>query len=1186
MGLRESKQQDSLDLATTRTPTIEKKQQQEEEGGGQGTEGQKLEDARRETQEAQRNAHQLTSSSSEDFAAWMVSRCPSDEEAAVKEGAASVASTVLEEGAEQSEGEKKDLVSRADIAADDTTDVGESKKSVTVESPGTGTQRSEASLRFSDRGHASESSGRGSHGFTTRVSMTSSARSSFALEQADTSVNRKSLEMFLGHVSADETLVGSAPTTGTLERLSLDEPDSESLHLAAFQEVIQEQEDVYDVFDQVEQAIVRTGVPKDLWQEVCVLAVLPADTPAPLSMLKQLWARRSERDQDAESVLVRLAHTGIVKAARFPDGMLWGLPKSNVLKRIHSTILPENVLASFHRYVVKSYGRSASEEGEHASLAKVDDDGYIVSNLCHHLIAGRMDNTAREMLIDPDWLERKLRVCSAAAVVNDFRRYLMFHVHDSDIKLVLEAFQMSIGVLTKNPVHGLVRSQLVGRLLVAPLSAQGKDWLRKQQDLQAVTLAAQSESIIPISALNPCLDQAGGLQRLCLKGHRGPVTHVYILQVGTEAITASADGTMRVWDLEIGDCTLEIQAHQGPITDMRVTADGSLVVSSSEDGTMRAFELERGRCLRTVGVGGGMPLERMVLDPFGRFTITSNAEGVICMWDLGSAAPMHKFVTHARVTCMELSPCSEYVVLGTIDGLVLAIEIASWKLVSKLEGHTGAITCLHVTHQLRRILSASEDGRVKLWEGNRLKRDMENLGGSVNCMHVIKSGKRVICGCEDGKARVWDISRGSCVSVLDGHMGAIRAVTMSPYEEKVVTASSDGTSIAWKTDSGEILRVLEGHSGGILCLEVTRRGRFGVTGSEDGSVRVWDFSAVYSHIPHWHSGSIRTVSTGNGVAVATAGDDSIAHLWDITKEEFLGSLRKHTVSIRWSKISGDGTRLLTASPNRQVSVWDIAEQKFLYGLPAHQGSRIKCISATDDLKLAVICLFDSTVTLWNVETQEIVRCLQKWGQRDASVGHTSAVNELVMTKDGSHVITASKDSTLRVWDVRTGECLHVLEEHMDSVVGLHLEEASNLLASYSLDQSLVTWDFQRGEKLSRVKFKQRIKLVALSSDRKIAAALEDGSISVVLPQKHQVKEIRMHSDEVTHLSFTEDGRYLISASRDCSLRVVDLIQERVCAIFVGDCGFTCFSLHHPTQHIVAGTDRGVVSFLDISVLPC
>jgi WD40 repeat protein len=359
-----------------------------------------------------------------------------------------------------------------------------------------------------------------------------------------------------------------------------------------------------------------------------------------------------------------------------------------------------------------------------------------------------------------------------------------------------------------------------------------------------------------------------------------------------------------------------------------------------------------------------------------------------------------------------------------------------------------------------------------------------------------------------------------------------------------------------------------------------------VTGSEDGSVRVWDFSAVYSHIPHWHSGSIRTVSTGNGVAVATAGDDSIAHLWDITKEEFWGSLRKHTVSIRWSKISGDGTRLLTASPNRQVSVWDIAEQKFLYGLPAHQGSRIKCISATDDLKLAVICLFDSTVTLWNVETQEIVRCLQKWGQRDASVGHTSAVNELVMTKDGTHVITASKDATLRVWDVQTGECLHVLEEHMDSVVGLHLEEASNLLASYSLDQSLVTWDFQRGEKLSKVKFKKRIKLVALSSDRKIAAALEDGSISVVLPQKHQVKEIRMHSDEVTHLSFTEDGRYLISASRDCSLRVVDLIQERVCAIFVGDCGFTCFSLHHPTQHIVAGTDRGVVSFLDISVLPC
>ncbi len=1011
-----------------------------------------------------------------------------------------------------------------------------------------------------------------------------SARSSFALEQANLSVNRKSLETFLGHVSADDALVGDEEVAGTLEGVRLDEQGVESSYLEAFDEVRREQkEGARDVLEHVEHAMVRIGVPKDLWQEVCVLAVLPVDTPAPLSMLAVLWGTRD----DAESVLERLSHAGVAKVARFPDGALWCLPKSNVLKRLHSSILPESYIASLHRYVVSCYKESV--EGGHGSLACVDDDGYIMSNLCHHLIAGRMDETARALLLDPDWLERKLRVCSAAAVVNDFRRYLMFCSLDSDVKLVLEAFQMSLGVLTKNPVRGLVRSQLIGRLLVAPLSAQGKAWLKEQQQQQQqqqnTGLPGDGESIIPLSALNPCLDQAGGLQRLCLKGHRGPVSHVFILQIGTEAITASADGTMRVWDLEIGECILEIQGHQGPITDMHVTADGSLVVSSSEDGTMRAFEMERGRCLRTIGVSGGVPLDRMVLEPFGRFTITVNAEGVMCMWDLGSAAPLHKFVTPARVTCMELSPCSEYVVVGTIDGLVLAVEISSWRLVSKLEGHCGAITCLHVTRRLRRILSASEDGTVKLWEGNALKRDMENMGGAVNCMHVIKSGKRVICGCEDGKARVWDISRGSCISVFDGHMGAIRAVTMSPYEEKVVTASSDGTSIAWKTDSGEILRVLEGHSGGILCLEVTRKGRFGVTGSEDGSVRVWDFSALNSHIPHWHSGSIRTVSTGNGVAVATAGDDSIAHLWDIEKEEFLGSLRNHTVSIRWSKVSGDGTRLLTASPNRQVSVWDIAEQKFVYGLPAHQGSRMKCISVTDDLKLAVICLFDSTVTLWNIETQEIVRCLQKWGQRDASVGHTSAVNELVITHDGTRIITASKDSTLRVWDAQTGECVHVLEEHMDSVIGLQLEEASNFLASYSLDNSLVTWDIQCGEKLSKAKFKKRIKMIALSSDKKIAAALEDGSISVVLPQKHQVKEIRMHSDDVTQLTFTEDGRYLISASLDCSLRVVDLIQERVCAIFVGDCGITCFSIHQPTKHIIAGTDRGVVSFLDISVLP-
>lgn len=58
----------------------------------------------------------------------------------------------------------------------------------------------------------------------------------------------------------------------------------------------------------------------------------------------------------------------------------------------------------------------------------------------------------------------------------------------------------------------------------------------------------------------------------------------------------SADGTVLVWDMEIGDCVLLLSGHSGAITDLATAADGRLLVSASADGTARAWELEKGQC--------------------------------------------------------------------------------------------------------------------------------------------------------------------------------------------------------------------------------------------------------------------------------------------------------------------------------------------------------------------------------------------------------------------------------------------------------------------------------------------------------------------------------------------------------------------------------------------------------------
>jgi WD40 repeat protein len=61
-------------------------------------------------------------------------------------------------------------------------------------------------------------------------------------------------------------------------------------------------------------------------------------------------------------------------------------------------------------------------------------------------------------------------------------------------------------------------------------------------------------------------------------------------------VSASGDGTLRVWDLDSGACTATLRGHTGEVLAVAVTGDGR-ALSASHDGTLRVWCLHSGRCL-------------------------------------------------------------------------------------------------------------------------------------------------------------------------------------------------------------------------------------------------------------------------------------------------------------------------------------------------------------------------------------------------------------------------------------------------------------------------------------------------------------------------------------------------------------------------------------------------------------
>jgi len=66
-------------------------------------------------------------------------------------------------------------------------------------------------------------------------------------------------------------------------------------------------------------------------------------------------------------------------------------------------------------------------------------------------------------------------------------------------------------------------------------------------------------------------------------------------------VSASVDGTLKVWELDRGCVVATFEGHTDEVTACAVTPDGRRVVSASWDKTLKVWDLDSGRGLATFG---------------------------------------------------------------------------------------------------------------------------------------------------------------------------------------------------------------------------------------------------------------------------------------------------------------------------------------------------------------------------------------------------------------------------------------------------------------------------------------------------------------------------------------------------------------------------------------------------------
>ncbi|MFE9451681.1 tetratricopeptide repeat protein [Streptomyces sp. NPDC006739] len=596
------------------------------------------------------------------------------------------------------------------------------------------------------------------------------------------------------------------------------------------------------------------------------------------------------------------------------------------------------------------------------------------------------------------------------------------------------------------------------------------------------------------------------------------------------AVSAGADGTVRVWDLGSGEpLGAALEGHRGAVVSLAVEElEGrTLVVSGGDDGTVRIRDLKSRQNLCPPLAGHTGPVTAVATTMVGRrpVAVSAGADATVRLWDLATGEPVGKPLTDGNTPLRLLAT-------AVIDHRTVAITFDEegvgrvWDLgkrrLTQLRGR------IPRAGEAQSLTTAVLDGRPVMVFGGRsgevVVAEMETgaqvgstISGEANGargMVLAQAHGRdiVVTGGLSAIARVYDLADGEeLASVYTGFGGQIHAVAATVAEARpvVVLACADGRIRAWELpwfdspgnrSSGHGDTV---HS--VATAETDGRAVVVSTGADD-TARVWDLATgnVVGTPITGHGGTGTAMATAHiegRLVVITGGYDGMARVWDPATGEETGGPLAHddAVNALTATVLDGRPVLVTGDRAGAVHIWDLADRKLLRGpLPGHEEEVADVATALlEGRAVAVTGDGTGTVLVWDLATGarvgEVVT-VEPNPESDDDEEFLDAVATAVV-EDRPVVVTLSSDDTramLRVWDPATaapvGESLTVHETGAVSLTTAVLGGRPVAITGGE-DGTVRVWDLTTREQLAPpTQFTDPVTALAAAPDGRLVVA--------------------------------------------------------------------------------------------------
>lgn len=565
---------------------------------------------------------------------------------------------------------------------------------------------------------------------------------------------------------------------------------------------------------------------------------------------------------------------------------------------------------------------------------------------------------------------------------------------------------------------------------------------------------------------------------------------------GASIITSGTDAVVRLWNIETNSCERELRGHTGRVNSLSVSRGApQQLASASSDGSIRVWTLEWKAGMDapvTELRGHNKPVLCAKISSDGRHVVSGGMDGCARLWDLSACQDMDPCLLTFRdhdgpVTCVDLCELRSWMVTCGLDGTVRLVDLDSGLCLRSLTGHHGPVNSVAISVEGGWVVSGGRDKTVRLWD--------LDVGTSVTVTEIGPASHAALAAVSPDGRLLATASNPLHAQGKPQHTAAAADADSQQEKPAMIEGRKCAHIALWDLESGvhdpeaaqtpkstfecDAHLAWDGKDKGaaVSSLDITqlafsRDGRLLVAGTTSlrESVWVWGLTEAQRLVDVITVGqrvdcmdvAFSTLAVGckNGrVRVCSANGSKAVD----------ASFRMADRVCEDVALSSD-EKLLAVAVQWKVLVFAVAtpEQPPLWELHGHS-EFVACVAFLPGRAGVVSGSKDTTIRVWDLDEDNPANVpyggtgSQMSGTRSGPRavvldGHTSGVRR-VLALAGGVVVSAGDDQSLRVW--RKGLCVRTMTGHRTALTSLSSPTDGSMVASVGEDQELRLWDLRQ-----------------------------------------------------------------------------------------------------------------------------